>query len=135
MHIMNKKIMDAEKDERTIRREFKNAKDSVNEEVEYISDEGKTLRRIQRELVNNVWSAGKESNKKYIRDIEKKYGSEKSKVTEYKGVKVGDELLEEEIDTQVRIYGDVEVSDEAKEILKLPPKFVMFKQLMISKKK
>ena len=69
---MNKKIMDAEKDERTIRREFKNAKDSVNEEVEYISDEGKTLRRIQRELVNNVWSAGKESNKKYIRDIEKK---------------------------------------------------------------
>ena len=44
---------------------------------------------------------------------------------------MGDELLEEEIYTQVRIYGDVEVSDEAKEILKLPPKFAMFKQLKI----
>ena len=61
--------------------------------------------------------------------MEKEYGSKKEKVTKYKGVNVGDEYLEEKCETEVRIYGDIEVSDEAKEILKLPPKFSTFKDL------
>ena len=47
-HIMNKKIKDAEKDEKNIRREFKNSKHLVNSEIEYKSEEGKILRRIQK---------------------------------------------------------------------------------------
>ena len=46
-HIMNKKIKDAEKDELTIRREFRNSKVLVNTEVQYRSEEGKLLRKIQ----------------------------------------------------------------------------------------
>ena len=130
-HIMNKKIKDAEKDENIIRREFKNTKKLVNNEVKYISEEGRILRRIQKQLVNNVWYVGKESNIKYISDIERKYGNKKVKVTEYNGVKVGDKLLNEEIKTKAIIYGNVKVSDDAKEVLKLPPKFATFKEIKI----
>ena len=89
------------------------------------------MRRIQKEMVSNIWTVGKESNMKYIRDMEKKYGIKKIKVTEYEGVKVGDECLEENVETEVRIYGSIEISENAKEVLKLPPKFATFRKLRI----
>ena len=70
-HIMNKKIKDSQKDERSIRREFSNIKSLVNTEVEYKSEEGKILRRIQKERVSEMWTVGKERNNKCIRDMEK----------------------------------------------------------------
>ena len=130
-HIMEKKIKDAEKDEKNTRREFKTAKDLVNSEIDYKSEEGKILRRIQKELTNTVWIEGKEKNKSYIENIMRVYGEKKVKVSEFRGVKVGDKHLEEKVDTEVRIYGDIEISDETKEILKLPPKFATFKELRI----
>ena len=61
--------------------------------------------------------------------MEKKYGDNKVKVTAYRDVKVGDEYLEEKIDTEVRIYGNVKVSKEANEVLKMPPKFATLKEV------
>ena len=112
---MNKKIKDSQKDERSIRREFSNIKSLVNTEVEYKSEEGKILRRIQKERVSEMWTVGKERNKKYIRDMEKQYGSKKVKVTKYRDINVGDEYLKEKFETEVRIYGNIEMSEEAKD--------------------
>ena len=114
-----------------MRWEYRNAKDVVNNEIKFKSEEGKILRRVQRELESIVWSIGKESNRKYIRDMEKKFGNEKVKVTLYEGVRVGDEYLKKEIDTNVKMYGNIEVSDEANEVLKLPPKFATFQKQKI----
>jgi hypothetical protein len=42
-----------------------------------MSKEGKLLRRIQKELVNNVWEEGKKQNKEYSRCMEKEYSDKK----------------------------------------------------------
>ena len=43
-----------------------------------------------------------------------------TEMNDYRGVKVGDEYLKEKVEIEAKIYGNMEISEEAKEVLNYP---------------
>ena len=133
-YIMKKKLNDALEDENEIRRKFHEAKKNVEEEVEFRSKEGKKFREIQKNAVNLTWEIGKREKEEKIRKIEKNIiQKEKAVISTFEGIKIGDKQLEVPKQPEEIIYGDIEVSENAREVLRMPPKFAVLENLDMEK--
>ena len=96
------------------------------------------FKQIMQDEVDYFWQIGKTKNLEKIDHLKQKWRldvqnrSKKSDVDMWRDIAISDKALTEALgvkEPEVAAYGEVELSDDEKEALKLPPKFTSFEQI------
>ena len=95
---------------------------------------------LNREAVR-VWDEGKDKNTKKVEHLQKKWRNYASRqvVGEWRGVKIGDRQLEEEMRNEEEEvdkphkYGGVQTNEDEDSVLALPHKFTTFEKIQLDK--
>ena len=90
---------------------------------------------------NQIWITEKGRLKEvYKRKLEKKvkhlvekYGRKRVIPDEVEGIIIKDQPIVEEFESNPRCYGNVEISEEERQVLKLPPKFSLYERIDVEK--
>ena len=96
------------------------------------------FKQLMQNEVEYYWESGKAKNNEKVKHLKEKWNLyfdnkyKKANVDTWKDIAISDKALKESLgekETVVAAYGGVDLSEEEKKVLKLPPKFTTFEQL------
>ena len=128
MQMMRKKISNA----------YKNMQEKIKINTETWREAKKIIKgeiRIRylnrwREYIKNLKRSLADKNEKKIAWIKKKWIKEKrEKNSDMRGINIEDSELTEEFTSEPRLYGRVQVTEDELAVLRLPPKFGVYKRI------
>ena len=137
--LMKHKMDNVLENDKMLRKDLKASKEILGEIVRV----GTYARNEFMDLVNGkidiIWKEGKEKNYKKVERADEKNKVVKEDMEIYKGVKIGDKQLEElekviknqSVEPETCVYGGVELKDDLKDILNLPPTHTTFPPLKV----
>ena len=130
--LMREKLSDALSDEAHIRKQFEISKSMYFRSVKRNSIIDNIFQSIMRQKVESLWSKGRNINKKKVEHLSTKWKSPKKNDNmneNLRNVKYSDKDLgrnKNDKNDEAVIYGNVEVTDNMKEALKMNPKFMTY---------
>ena len=129
--VMKWKIKDAENEVKKIKKEYIEVRKELRSEVPWRSEAGRRFGWLTMCVVNEEWREGKRVNEEKTNQQKRVIRENDKKVDVFEGVKVSDEALGDEDGEEHEpvVYGGVQLNNDEKEALKLPPKLAEYVKL------
>ena len=130
--LMKEKLNDALFDENQIRKQFEVCRNRYYKSITRNSEVDRQFQNMMKLKVENDWKEGKSKNKAKVQHLVSKWGPFNDKQDEkLRNIKYLDKDFEATIEVSDKnkeavVYGNVETSDNEKEVLKMNPKLKVF---------
>ena len=134
--IMSRKVLDANIEERRVRREYMLCMTEFNNIIRTGSEADREFRTLMKTETEKLWRSGKTKNRNKADFLTKKYKPRKNREKRIRGVAYRDSDLEEmekvrssNTSNEPRMYGGVEIDREATSILNKDPNFMLLNRI------
>ena len=131
--VMKWKTKDAEKELSKVKKEYCEVRKELREVVPWRTEAGRRFGWLTKCVVNEEWDEGRKTNEKKVNKQKDGVKTKNAKIDVYEEVKVSDEALGEDVEDEMepKVYGGVQLVEDEKTAMKLPPKFAEYVKLDI----